>query len=344
MTTNAITAYKGFRHDMTCRGMQYTVGETHTHDGDVVACRSGLHASLYPLDVLRHYSPHTSRFAVVEADNYVSSDDKSDTKIATRTLRVLDELTPCQLVDAAASQVESGVTLRSASSSKFSYAVGTTAGAKVSTAGEASGAVSTHHNSMSLAVGIKSVAATTGEYSLAKVAKQYGVAAVTSQSSVAHTYAPNTIAAASNAYSAAKAEGAHSIAASTGGYGIVTSTHPNSIAASTGTASFTVSENHNSIAAATGAFSAARALHLCSAAIATGGDSSAAAEGADSVAIALGRGSRARAEEGGFIVCGYRNSAGHLLHLRVAKVGENGTKPGVWYKLDAHGEFVEVEL
>lgn len=85
MTANTITAYKGFRPDMTCRGMQYTVGETHTHDGDVMVCQSGLHASLYPLDVLRHYSPHTSRFAVVQADNYVSSDD-GDTKIAARTL------------------------------------------------------------------------------------------------------------------------------------------------------------------------------------------------------------------------------------------------------------------
>ncbi len=44
-TTTPIVAYKGFDQDLKCRGMQYTVGETAIHEGEVSPCNSGLHAS-----------------------------------------------------------------------------------------------------------------------------------------------------------------------------------------------------------------------------------------------------------------------------------------------------------
>lgn len=39
-----VVAYKGFDKDFRCRGMQYAIGQTFTHDGPVEACESGLHA------------------------------------------------------------------------------------------------------------------------------------------------------------------------------------------------------------------------------------------------------------------------------------------------------------
>ena len=45
--------------------------------------------------------------------------------------------------------------------------------------------------------------------------------------------------------------------------------------------------------------------------------------------------------ETGAIVLVFRGKDGEIVHIRASKVGENGTKPNVWYSLNAAGEFVE---
>jgi hypothetical protein len=57
----------------------------------------------------------------------------------------------------------------------------------------------------------------------------------------------------------------------------------------------------------------------------------------------LGREGKAKAELGGAIVLVNRDQTGNIVHIRASKVGENGIKAGVWYQLDAGGEFVEVD-
>ena len=80
-----------------------------------------------------------------------------------------------------------------------------------------------------------------------------------------------------------------------------------------------------------------------SAATNTGYRSASEVSGCGSIAITTGRDSKSKADNGGAIVCVYRDSNGDLIHIKASKVGENGIKVNTWYTLDANGEFVEVE-
>ncbi|HEN8612213.1 TPA: hypothetical protein U8175_000130 [Pseudomonas aeruginosa] len=86
-----VTAYKGFKQDLTCRDYQFEIGGTYKHDGEVEACSSGFHSCEYPLDVFGYYAPGESRFAIVKASGQLSRHD-DDSKIASATLVVEAEI------------------------------------------------------------------------------------------------------------------------------------------------------------------------------------------------------------------------------------------------------------
>ncbi|EPJ9700138.1 DUF7666 domain-containing protein [Pseudomonas aeruginosa] len=86
-----VTAYKGFKQDLTCRGYQFEIGGTYKHEGEVEACASGFHSCEYPLDVFGYYAPGESRFAIVKASGQLSRHD-ADSKIASATLVVEAEI------------------------------------------------------------------------------------------------------------------------------------------------------------------------------------------------------------------------------------------------------------
>ena len=93
---STIVAYKGFDKDLSCRGFKYEVGQTYTHDGDVVACQSGFHACLNPFDVWTYYGPvgedgSVNRFARVELAGKADK-DASDSKIAAAQITITAEL------------------------------------------------------------------------------------------------------------------------------------------------------------------------------------------------------------------------------------------------------------
>ena len=98
-----------------------------------------------------------------------------------------------------------------------------------------------------------------------------------------------------------------------------------------------------SAATNTGYQSAATNTGDWSAATNTGNRSAAKVSGRGSVAIATGHNSKSKADNGGAIVCVYRDCNGNMMHIKASKVGENGIKANTWYTLDANGEFVEVE-
>jgi hypothetical protein len=90
-TKEPIISYKGFDQNLHCRGYQYEISKTYTHEGEVEVCKSGFHACEYPLDVFGYYPPAISRFAVVTQSGRLSRNSE-DTKVASSSITIKAEL------------------------------------------------------------------------------------------------------------------------------------------------------------------------------------------------------------------------------------------------------------
>ena len=75
--------YKGFKHDMTCRGFQYKVGETY-EESKAEICKKGFHFCENPLDVLNHYDIYDSRFAKVEGSGDITGHPEDSKHVSTK--------------------------------------------------------------------------------------------------------------------------------------------------------------------------------------------------------------------------------------------------------------------
>ncbi len=301
-----VTAYKGFKQDLTCRGYQFEIGGTYKHEGEVEACSSGFHSCEYPLDVFGYYAPGESRFAIVKASGQLSRHD-DDSKIASATLVVEAEISMPTMISRAIDWIMARL-----DSSVEQTVVGDTA----SNTGDYSAASNT---------GNRSAASNTGDYSAASNTGDYSAASNTGNRSAAS----NT-----GDYSAASNTGYQSAASNTGNRSAASNTGYQSAASNTG---------NRSAASNTGDYSAASNTGNRSAASNTGDYSAAEVSGKESVAASLGIEGRARASAGSAIVLCHRDDEGRLIHIRASKVGENGVEPDTWYQLSAEGEFVEFD-
>ena len=109
-----ITAFKGFDKNLQCRGYQFEIGKTHTHEGEVEACSSGFHSCENPLDVLNYYplisdDGSLNRFASVKASGTISRHDE-DSKIASASLLVEVELKLPEFISAAVNWIKAACT------------------------------------------------------------------------------------------------------------------------------------------------------------------------------------------------------------------------------------------
>ena len=96
--------YKAFNSDMTCRGFQYEVGKTYTHDGELKMCKRGFHFCKRLTDCFRYYDFHTEggghpRICEVEALGKVLDGD--DGKLVTDRIRIVRELSWGEVLEAA---------------------------------------------------------------------------------------------------------------------------------------------------------------------------------------------------------------------------------------------------
>lgn len=63
---NAITAFKVFNEDFTCREFKYEVGKSYHMDGEIVICKRGFHACKNPLNIFNYYPIFNSKIAIVK--------------------------------------------------------------------------------------------------------------------------------------------------------------------------------------------------------------------------------------------------------------------------------------
>ncbi|MEN1437896.1 DUF7666 domain-containing protein [Pseudomonas aeruginosa] len=310
-----VTAYKGFKQDLTCRGYQFEIGGTYKHEGEVEACASGFHSCEYPLDVFGYYAPGESRFAIVKASGQLSRHD-DDSKIASATLVVEAEISMPTMISRALDWIMSKV-----DKSVEQTVVGETA----SNTGNRSAASNTGNRSAASNTGNRSAASNTGDYSAASNTGYQSAASNTGNRSAASNTGNRSAASNTGYQSAASNTGDYSAASNTGDYSAASNTGYQSAASNTGNRSAASNTGYQSAASNTGDYSAAEV------------------SGKESVAASLGIEGRARASAGSAIVLCHRDDEGRLIHIRASKVGENGVEPDTWYQLNAEGEFVEFD-
>ncbi|CRN83060.1 DUF7666 domain-containing protein [Pseudomonas aeruginosa] len=171
-----VTAYKGFKQDLTCLGYQFEIGGTYKHEGEVEACASGFHSCEYPLDVFGYYAPGDSRFAIVKASGQLSRHD-DDSKIASATLVVEAEISMPTMISRAIDWVMSKVDKSVEQTVVGGTASNTGYQSAASNTGYQSAASNTGYQSAASNTGYQSAASNTGNYSAAEVSGKESVAA-----------------------------------------------------------------------------------------------------------------------------------------------------------------------
>ena len=179
-TGEVITSYKGFDSNWQCRGFQFKVGESFTHDGEVAACSGGFHACEDPLNVLAYYPPNRSKYAIVEQSGKLSRED-GDTKVASEHIAIKAEISITNLIKAAIKfRMDRCTTVGGAVSDKDSTAVSAQGKHEAATAsGDYGAATASGYSGAATASGYYGAATASG-YSGAATASGYSGAATAS--------------------------------------------------------------------------------------------------------------------------------------------------------------------
>ncbi|EJT8963891.1 hypothetical protein N3976_001939 [Salmonella enterica] len=199
--TKEIVTFKGFNKDLKCRGFQFAIGETFHHDGKVEACGSGFHACECPFDVFSYYPPAESRYAETLSFGVTDHEEEGDTKIASSSITIKDELTLPQFIQRGIEWIWSKI------DKSLEQQIMT---------GNRSAATNTGDRSAATNTGDWSAATNTGDWSAATNTGNWSAATNTGNWSAA-TNTGNWSAATNTGYrSAAEVSGSQSVAASLG--------------------------------------------------------------------------------------------------------------------------------
>jgi hypothetical protein len=196
-----ITAYKAFKDDWTCRGFQFEVGKTYEHEGEIEICRSGFHACLNPLDMLRYYPLIGSNFAEVEFEGDTKT-HKEDSKICGAKITISAKVEFGDLIERAVSwivrSVKEGATSgdRSHSATSGDRSPSATSGDRShsATSGDRSPSATSGDRSPSATSGYDSPSATSGDRSPSATSGNYSHSATSgydSPSATSGNYSPS---------------------------------------------------------------------------------------------------------------------------------------------------------
>ncbi|EKF7614476.1 hypothetical protein O0Q35_000515 [Salmonella enterica subsp. enterica serovar Idikan] len=187
--TKEIVTFKGFNKDLKCRGFQFAIGETFHHDGKVEACGSGFHACECPFDVFSYYPPAESRYAETISFGITDSEEGGDTKIASSSITIKDELTLPQFIQrgiewiwskidkSLEQQIMCGSWSAETNTGDWSAATNTGDWSAATNTGDWSAATNTGDRSAATNTGDWSAATNTGDRSAAEVSGSQSVAA-----------------------------------------------------------------------------------------------------------------------------------------------------------------------
>ncbi|HGJ0797708.1 TPA: hypothetical protein ACJV7M_004614 [Salmonella enterica subsp. enterica serovar Give] len=169
--TKEIVTFKGFNKDLKCRGFQFAIGETFHHDGKVEACGSGFHACECPFDVFSYYPPAESRYAETISFGITDSEEGGDTKIASSSITIKDELTLPQFIQRGIEWIWSKI------DKSLEQQIMCGSWSAATNTGNRSAATNTGYQSAATNTGYQSAATNTGDWSAAEVSGSQSVAA-----------------------------------------------------------------------------------------------------------------------------------------------------------------------
>jgi len=182
-TPEVVTSIKGFGPTWQCRGYQFEVGGTYTHDGPVMACEGGFHAVAgYPLEVFSYYPPAGSRYAEVVQSGALSRHG-SDSKLASATVSLTVELSLGDLIQRAVAWIFDRSTPE-----EGSQATGVRGAA--SATGVRGAASATGVRGAASATGVRGAASATGWSGAASATGVRGAASATGESGAAMSSGP----------------------------------------------------------------------------------------------------------------------------------------------------------
>ncbi|WP_227731565.1 DUF7666 domain-containing protein [Yersinia proxima] len=174
MSKETVITFKGFDQNLQCRGYQFEIGKTFTHEGKVEACGSGFHACESPFDVFGYYSPADSRYAVTESFGTIDREEDGDTKIASASITITAELTLPQFIQRGIDWIWSKVDKsleQQIMTGNWSAATNTGNRSAATNTGNWSAATNTGNWSAAEVSGSQSVAASFGESGKAKASE-----------------------------------------------------------------------------------------------------------------------------------------------------------------------------
>ncbi|EBE4288908.1 hypothetical protein FHI75_23980 [Salmonella enterica subsp. enterica] len=217
--TKEIVTFKGFNKDLKCRGFQFAIGETFHHDGKVEACGSGFHACECPFDVFSYYPPAESRYAETISFGITDSEEGGDTKIASSSITIKDELTLPQFIQRGIEWIWSKIDKsleQQIMCGSWSAATNTGNRSAATNTGYQSAATNTGNRSAATNTGYQSAATNTGNRSAATNTGYQSAATNTGDRSAATNTGYQSAATNTGDCSAAEVSGSQSVAASLG--------------------------------------------------------------------------------------------------------------------------------